>query len=235
MNVDDDSGTSAPVSEPLTLIERVNRVVNSRGRKSPKSPKSSRDSDDEEEDVESIANSEEDDDEDDSIVAPDEEDVELEDGEVPEDTEETLKAHAEVLAAEAAKFIKTELKSDTVNGRTLRSRQTIKKPDDRHQKIIQAAFLLDEKKEIIKECNIWKKKLASEAASKNVVFPRLDTKMTLEDLKAEHDKIRIALGLESSSDEEESDEEEEDDDSTATEDDEDDDESETDDSMDEDE
>jgi hypothetical protein len=213
----------------------VNRVVSSRGRKSPKSPKSSHDTDDEEEDVESIDDSEDDDDEDDSIVAPDDE-VEVEEGEIPDDTEETLKAHAEILAAEAAKFIKTELKSDTVNGRTLRSRTTLKKPNDSHQKIIQAAFLLDEKKEIIKECNIWKKKLASEAASKNVVFPRLDTKMSLEELKSEHDKIRIALGLESSSDEEEEEEDEEDDDSTASDDDDDDDdESETDDSMDEDE
>jgi hypothetical protein len=234
MNLDDVSGTSAPVSEPLTLIQRVNRVVSSRGGKSPKSPKSSHDSDDEEEDVESVDNSVDDDEEDDSIVAPDDE-VELEDGDVPDDTEETIKEHAEVLAAEAAKFIKTELKSDVVNGRTLRSRTTLKKPDDSHHKIIQAAFLLDEKKEIIKECNIWKKKLASEAASKNVLFPRLDVKMSLEDLREEHDKIRIALGLESSSDEEDDDESEDDDSSMSEDEEDDDDESESDDSMDEDE
>jgi hypothetical protein len=224
MNPDDDSFTSEQVPESVSLVERVRE-------RAPKSPSSKMNTDDEEEDDESIDNSEDDDDEDDSIVAPDDE-IEEEEGEVPDDTEDTLKAHAEVLKAEAEKFIKKELVSDVVGGRTLRKRAEIKKPDDSHHRIIAAAFLLDEKKEIIKECNIWKKKLAAEASSRNVVFPRLDVKMSLEVLKAEHDKIRIALGLESSSSEEDS-EEEEDEDSSASED-EDDEDDDSEDSMEED-
>ena len=224
MNEDDKIFTSDATPAPETPAVRIGAVRIAPVPKALKSPKSSVKSDDEEEDVESIDESEDEDDEDDSIIAPDDE-VEHEDGVIPNDDEESAKAHAEMLVQEAAKFIKTELKSDVVGGRSLRKRAEIKKPDDSHHKIIAAAFLLDEKKEIIKEVNIWKKKLALEAAEKNVVFPRLDVKMSIETLREEHNKVRDALGLEVSSDEEEEDEEEDDESSAEIE--EEDDESET--------
>jgi hypothetical protein len=213
MNEDDKIFTSDATPAPETPAVRIGAVRSAPAPKALKSPKSSIHSDDEEEDVESINESEDDDEEDDSIIAPDDE-VEHEEGDVPNDDEESLKAHAEMLAQEAAKFIKSELKSDVVGGRSLRKRAEIKKPDDSHHKIIAAAFLLDEKKEIIKEVNIWKKKLALEAAERNVVFPRLDVKMSIDHLREEHNKVRDALGLEASSDEEEE-EEEEDEESSA--------------------
>jgi hypothetical protein len=224
MNEDDKIFTSDATPAPETPAVRIGAVRSAPTPKPLKSPKSSVHSDDEEEDLESVNESEDDDDEDDSIIAPDDE-IEVEEGEVPNDDEESLKAHAEMLAQEAAKFIKSELKSDVVGGRSLRKRAEIKKPDDSHHKIIAAAFLLDEKKEIIKEVNIWKKKLCLEAAERNVVFPRLDVKMCIDHLREEHHKVRDALGLEVSSDEEE--EEEEEDDESSAEIEEDEDESET--------
>jgi hypothetical protein len=115
-----------------------------------------------------------------------------------------------------------------VGGRSLRNRANIKKPDQSHIELIREAYEQDEKKELIKELNIWKNTLAPQAVAAAVVWPSLKSSMPIEVVRREHDVVRRKLGLESTDDEaseDDADDEEEDEDVSASieEDDEDDD------------
>lgn len=178
----------------------------------------------EEEDVETedemdLDSEESDSESDDSIIVPDDE-LEKEEGQIPEDedNEENAKKMAEILKQEAERFLKSSIDA-TSTRMSLRDRTKIKKPDDSHLKLIQNAFIQDEKKELIKELNIWKRTFLEEVAQKGIVFPKLTLSMSLEHIKQEHDIIREKLGLESTDDEEDDDElsdDEEEDDETET-------------------
>jgi len=155
---------------------------------------------------------------DDSIVVGEDE-IEMEENvAIPEDEEspENAKKMADLLRAEAERFIKLPI--DNINTRVLRDRSKIKKPDNSHIKLIHEAFIHDEKKELIKEINIWKRTFAVEAADKNLVFPKLSLKMSIDEIRCQHDDIREKLGLEpSDNDDDDSEEEEETDDDDSTE------------------
>jgi hypothetical protein len=149
------------------------------------------DEDDDEED-------EDDDEEDDEIVARDDDELEV-GAAVPDEEGAELIA---IMAKEAREFVGSEpLKSSCVNGRSLRNRSTLRKPDNTHHEWIRDAFIADEKKELIKELGIWKRTLAVDAAARQVAFPKLTLKMSLDQIREEHDKVRVALGLESSDEE----------------------------------
>jgi hypothetical protein len=151
----------------------------------------------------------EDDDEDDSIVVGDEE-VKEENLPDDEDDPENARIITKVLVEEASQFIKKPLETSCIGGRSLRDRSKIMQPKEKleRDRIVAEAYELDEKKELIKELNIWKRKLSKEALEAKIVWPQLKTSMKLSEIKDEHDKVRKGLGLESSDDEESEEEEE---------------------------
>lgn len=163
--------------------------------------------DEEEDDQDDEDDSDDEEEEDDSIVVSDNEEVPMADDVPDDEDDESAKKLAEILKQEAKEFIKTPLETSCVGGRSLRNRANIKKPDQSHIELIREAYELDEKKELIKELNIWKNTLSSQAAKASVVWPILKASMPLEAVRKEHDIVRRKLGLDST-DDEESDEEE---------------------------
>ena len=163
------------------------------------------DEDDEDED-----NEDEEEDDDDNITeivsSDDEENVE----EIPPETEEMLaKAEADRIAA--------SIKGVTVvGGRTLRDRTKIANPQqDRYgEKERELLYIKDEKKELIRELKIWKEtpELYEKSNEMNLNWPNLTLKMSLESVRSEHDRVRIALGLEATDEEFETEDEDYEDD-----------------------
>jgi hypothetical protein len=217
-NKDEDVG-KANKDEDVEKAKKVNADVGSHrpeGNRPElvKKPKKVVVEDDEEEEEEEDVDDEEDDeseDEDDDesniseIVSSAEEEV-IEP--IPPETEEML------AKLEADRILASIKGTSCVNGRVLRDRTKIVNPTvDRYgDKERELLFIKDEKKELIREIKIWRE--TPDLLNKVVSFawPVLNVRMSLESIRLEHERVRIALGLESTDEESESCNEDEDED-----------------------
>jgi hypothetical protein len=211
------SKEAAEKPTPDATLEKPKEATPASDKKPEKRKRSESESEEEDDPYDEDDDESDDDDENDSIVVPDEEDEVVDDLPDDEDDPENARKITKVLVEEASEFIKKPLQTSCVGGRSLRDRSSLKQPKEKleRDRIIAEAYEMDEKKELIKEIGIWKRKLCKEAEARNIVWPQLKTTMTLADIRAEHEKVRKGLGLESSDDEESEAEEEEEDESAS--------------------
>jgi E3 ubiquitin-protein ligase HUWE1 len=161
------------------------------------------DEDEEEEDDEEEEEEEDDDDENISEIVSSDEEEEV--PVIPPETEE------QIAKAEADRIASSIKGSTLVGGRTLRDRSKIANPTlDRYgDKERELLFIKDEKKELIREVKIWRTTPELVNKRADLAWPVLNLKMSLDDIRTEHEKVRVALGLDSTDEESEDDVEDE--------------------------